>query len=178
MNLKQHYQEQVRSKLMEEFSIANKMAVPRVVKVVVNIGLKEAVSDRGVLEKTAAWLGAITGQKPKVTRAKTSIANFKVRAGDAVGLMVTLRGKRMYDFLTKLFTVVLPRVRDFSGVSPSGFDPRGNYTLGLAEQIVFPEVDYQQIDKIRGLEITLVTNAGNAKIAQRLLELLGLPFAK
>ncbi len=178
MNLKQHYQEKVIPTLMAEFGITNVMAVPKIDKVVVNIGLKEAVSDRGVLEKTAAWLGVVAGQKPKVTRAKTSIANFKVRAGDAVGLTVTLRGRRMYDFLTKLFTVVLPRVRDFSGVSVQAFDPQGNYTLGLPEQIVFPEVDYQQIDKVRGLEITLVTNAGKAAVAQRLLELLGLPFAK
>lgn len=178
MNLKQHYQEKVIPTLMAEFGITNVMAVPKIHKVVLNIGLKEAVSDRGVLEKTAAWLGVVAGQKPKVTRAKTSIANFKVRAGDAVGLTVTLRGRRMYDFLTKLFTVVLPRVRDFSGVSVQAFDPQGNYTLGLPEQIVFPEVDYQQIDKVRGLEITLVTNAGKAAVAQRLLELLGLPFAK
>lgn len=177
MNLKQHYQDEVVPKLMSEFGIPNKLAVPRIIKVVLNIGLKEAVSDKGVLEKTSAWLGVITGQKPKVTRAKISIANFKVRAGDAVGLTVTLRGGRMYDFLTKLINIVLPRVRDFQGVPTKAFDKGGNYTLGLSEQIVFPEIEYSQIDKVRGLEVTLVTNS-NAKIAQRLLELLGLPFQK
>jgi len=177
VNLKQHYQDEVIPKLMGEFSITNKLAVPRISKVVLNIGLKEAISDKGVLEKTSTWLGVITGQKPKVTRAKVSIANFKVRAGDAVGLTVTLRGKRMYAFLTKLINIVLPRVRDFQGVSTKSFDKKGNYTLGLSEQIVFGEIDYAQIDKVRGLEITLVTNS-NAKIAQRLLELLGMPFAK
>lgn len=177
MNLNQHYQDEVLPKLMSEFGITNKLAVPRISKVVVNIGLKEAVSDKGILEKTSAWLGVIAGQKPKVTRAKVSIANFKVRAGDAVGLTVTLRGKRMYDFLTKLINIVLPRVRDFQGVPTKAFDPKGNYTLGLSEQIVFPEIEYAQIDKVRGLEITLVTNS-NAQIAQRLLELLGVPFQK
>lgn len=177
MNLKQHYQDQVVPALMSEFGMTNKLAVPRIIKVVLNIGLKEAVSDKGVLEKTSAWLGVITGQKPKITRAKVSIANFKVRAGDAVGLTVTLRGVRMYDFLTKLINIVLPRVRDFQGVSTKSFDKGGNYTLGLSEQIVFPEIEYSQVDKVRGLEITLVTNS-HAQIAQRLLELLGLPFAK
>lgn len=177
MNLKQHYQDQVVPALMSELGISNKLAVPRIIKVVLNIGLKEAVSDKGVLEKTSAWLGVITGQKPKITRAKVSIANFKVRAGDAVGLTVTLRGVRMYDFLTKLINIVLPRVRDFQGVPTKSFDKGGNYTLGLSEQIVFPEIDYSQIDKVRGLEITLVTNS-HAQIAQRLLELLGVPFQK
>jgi len=178
MTLAQKYHDQVVPSLQQELGLTNPLAVPRIRKVVVNIGLKEAVSDKGVLEKTSAWLGVITGQKPKVTRAKTSIANFKVRAGDAVGLTVTLRGRRMYDFLTRLFTIVLPRVRDFQGVSNTAFDHQGNYTLGLSEQIVFPEIDYSQIDKVRGLEITLVTQAGDAKIARRLLELLGLPFQK
>ncbi len=178
MTLGQKYHDQVVPALQQELGLTNRLAVPKIRKVVINIGLKEAVTDKGVLEKTAAWLGVITGQKPKVTRAKTSIANFKVRAGDAVGLTVTLRGRRMYDFLTRLFTIVLPRVRDFQGVSNTAFDHQGNYTLGLSEQIVFPEIDYSQIDKVRGLEITLVTQAGDAKIARRLLELLGLPFQK
>ncbi len=177
MNLKQHYQDEAIPKLMSEFGISNRLAVPRIIKIVLNIGLKEAVSDKGVLEKTSAWLGVITGQKPKVTRAKVSIANFKVRAGDAVGLTVTLRGVRMYDFLTKLINIVLPRVRDFQGAPTKSFDKDGNYTLGLSEQIVFPEIEYSQIDKVRGLEITLVTNS-HAQIAQRLLELLGVPFQK
>ena len=141
-----------------------------------NIGLKEAVTDKGVLAKASEQLAAIAGQKPKVTRAKTSIANFKVREGDPVGLTVTLRGKRMQDFVTKLINIVLPRVRDFHGVPTTAFDKKGNYTLGLAEQIVFPEIDYAKIDKIRGLEITLVNNADNPKSAKKLLESLGFKF--
>ncbi|MDO8488040.1 MAG: 50S ribosomal protein L5 [bacterium] len=178
MNLRTHYQDEVAPTLMKEFGLTNLMAVPKVHRVVVNIGLKEAVSDKGILEKTSGWLGTITGQKPKITRAKLSIAAFKVRAGDAVGLAVTLRGQRMYDFLNKLFNIVLPRVRDFQGVSTTAFDKKGNYTLGLTEQIVFSEIEYSQIDKVRGLEITLVTNAGDVKISRRLLELLGMPFKK
>ena len=154
----------------------NKMAVPKVTKIVLNIGLKEAAHDKGVLEKAMEQLAIIAGQKPKVTRAKISIANFKLREGDVVGLAVTLRGKRMDDFMTKLFTIVLPRVRDFRGVSATAFDGRSNYTLGLSEQIVFPEIDFSKIDKIRGLEITFVTTAKNAQETRKLLELLGMPF--
>ncbi|MEK7091159.1 MAG: 50S ribosomal protein L5 [Patescibacteria group bacterium] len=151
---------------------------PKITKVVLNIGLKEAVTDKGVLAKASEQLAAIAGQKPKVTRVKTSIANFKVRAGDPVGLTVTLRGRRMQDFVTKLITIVLPRVRDFHGVPTTSFDKKGNYTLGLTEQIVFPEIDYAKIDKIRGLEITLVNNAGTPELAKKLLESLGMPFKK
>ena len=154
----------------------NKMAVPKVTKIVLNIGLKEAAHDKGVLEKAMEQLAIIAGQKPKVTRAKISIANFKLREGDVVGLAVTLRGKRMDDFMTKLFTIVLPRVRDFRGVSATAFDGRSNYTLGLSAQIVFPEIDFSKIDKIRGLEITFVTTAKNAQETRKLLELLGMPF--
>ena len=149
---------------------------PKITKVVLNIGLKEAVHDKGVLEKASEQLATISGQKPKVTRAKTSIANFKVREGDPVGLAVTLRGKRRQDFVNKLVTVVLPRVRDFHGVSTKAFDKKGNYTLGLSEQIVFPEIDYAKIDKIRGLEITFVNNAGSPEAAKKLLESLGFKF--
>lgn len=156
----------------------NKMAVPKVTKIVLNIGLKEAAHDKGVLEKAMEQLAIIAGQKPKVTRAKISIANFKLREGDVVGLAVTLRGKRMDDFMTKLFTIVLPRVRDFRGVSATAFDGRSNYTLGLSEQIVFPEIDFAKIDKVRGLEITFVTTAKNAQETRKLLELLGMPFIK
>lgn len=151
---------------------------PKITKVVLNIGLKEAVHDKGVLEKASEQLAAIAGQKPKVTRAKLSIANFKVRQGDPVGLTVTLRGKRMQDFVTKLINIVLPRVRDFHGVSGTAFDKKGNYTLGFTEQIVFPEIDYAKIDKIRGLEVTLVTSATNPEQSRKLLELLGMPFKK
>jgi large subunit ribosomal protein L5 len=156
MILKDRYQQTVIPTLMEEFGYTNKMAVPKVTKVVLNIGLKEAAHDKGVLERASEQLATIAGQKAKVTRAKMSIANFKLREGDAVGLTVTLRGQRMEDFMTKLFQIVLPRVRDFQGVSKTAFDSAGNYTLGLTEQIVFPEIDYSKIDKIRGLEITFV----------------------
>src|SRR3989344_1892445 len=164
--------------LMKEFGIANVMAAPRLLRVVVNIGLKEAAHDKGVLERATEQLTVIAGQKPKVTRAKKAIANFKLRQGDPVGLTVTLRGKRMKDFVTKLFTIVLPRVRDFQGVSLTAFDQVGNYTLGLSEQIVFPEIDYSKIDKVRGLEMTFVNTAGNATIAKRFLELMGMTFKK
>jgi len=164
--------------LKEEFKITNVMAMPVVDRVVVNIGMKEAAHDKGALEKATEQLTQITGQKPKITKAKKSIANFKLREGDPVGLTVTLRGKRRDDFITKLISVVLPRVRDFHGVPVKAFDMAGNYTLGLSEQIVFPEIDYSKIDKIRGLEITLVIKRSNAKISRRLLELMGMPFEK
>lgn len=179
MNLKQHYQDKVVPTLMEEFGIANKMAVPKITKVVINVGLKEAAHDKGVLERASEQMTAISGQKPKVTTSKSSIAGFKVRQGDPVGLTVTLRGKRMYDFMTKLVGIVLPRVRDFQGVSNTSFDQKGNYTLGIVEQLVFPEVDYAKVDRARGLEITFViTPYRDVKIAQRLLALMGMPFEK
>jgi large subunit ribosomal protein L5 len=179
MTLNEHFQKKVVPALMEEFSIPNKMGVPKVVKVVINIGIKEAAHDKGVLEKAVEQLAAISGQKPKITTAKLSIAGFKVREGDPVGLTVTLRGKRMYDFMTKLFSIVLPRVRDFQGVSPTAFDQNGNYTLGITEQTVFPEVDYAKIDRIRGLEVSFVLKPKtDAKIARRLLTLMGMPFEK
>lgn len=178
MNLRQTYTEQIVPTLTKEFGIKNIMAVPKVTKIVLNIGLKEAAHDKGVLDKTVAWFEAIAGQKVKVTNAKTSIANFKLRENDPVGITVTLRGTRMYDFMTKLFTIVLPRIRDFQGVSKTSFDAQGNYTLGMPEQIVFPEVDYAKIDKVRGLEITFVNFTPNKIQAFRLLELLGMPFKK
>ena len=178
MNLKQHYREVIVPTLMKEYKIKNVMAVPKISKIVINVGLKEAVHDKGVLDKARDQLIVISGQRPKTTAAKLSIAGFKVREGDPVGLTVTLRASRIYDFMTKLFTIVLPRVRDFQGVSLEAFDRKGNYTLGLPEQIVFPEIDYAKVDKIRGLEITFVTTAHDAKISRRLLELLGMPFVK
>jgi large subunit ribosomal protein L5 len=178
MNLRSNYHETIVPILMKEYGFTNAMAVPRITKVVINIGLKEAASDKGVLERVKEQLMVISGQKPKVTAAKQSIAGFKVRQGDPVGLTVTLRADRMYDFMTKLFTIVLPRVRDFRGVSGAAFDNGGNYTLGLSEQIVFPEIDYAKVDKIRGLEITFVISRGDEKISHRLLELLGMPFEK
>lgn len=178
MNIKQNYQEKIVPMLMQEFGIDNRMAVPRIKKVVINIGLKEAVSDKGVLEKVREQMSIISGQKPKTTTAKQSIAGFKVREGDPVGLTVTLRGSKMYDFVTKLFSIVLPRVRDFQGVSSKAFDSAGNYTLGITEQIVFPEIDYSKVDKIRGLEVTFVLANADPIISRRFLELLGMPFEK
>jgi large subunit ribosomal protein L5 len=177
MTLQQTYTENIIPALMKDLDIHNKMAVPKIAKVVVNIGLKEAVSDKGVVEKVLSQMTDISGQKPKVTRAKKAIANFKLRQGDVVGIMTTLRGKRMYDFVTKLLTVALPRVRDFQGVHTT-FDGVGNYSLGLTEQIIFPEIEYSKIDKIRGLEITFVIKNSNPTASKRLLELMGMPFKK
>ncbi len=156
----------------------NSMAKPRLEKVVVNVGVKEALTDKKVLDIVSADLAAITGQKAAIRKATKSIAAFKLRAGEPVGVMVTLRGQRMRSFLNKLFTIVLPRVRDFHGVNPKGFDGHGNYTLGLKEQIVFPEIDYGKIDKIRGLEISIVTTAKNDEDSREFLKELGMPFAK
>lgn len=178
MSLQEYYQKEVVPKLIQEGDYKNPLSAPKLVKVVLNVGLKEAVSDKKVLENVSDQLAAITGQRPKVTRAKRAIAGFKIRAGDTVGLTVTLRRKRMYDFLEKLIKIVLPRVRDFRGLSRQSFDGRGSYTLGMTEQIVFPEIDFGKIDKVRGMEITIVTNAKSKPEAEKLLELLGMPFQK
>lgn len=154
------------------------LAKPKLSKVVINTGVKEALTDKKVLESMSSQLAQITGQKPIITHARRAIATFKLRKGDPIGLKVTLRGKRMDDFLTKLISIVLPRVRDFKGVSPAGFDGRGNYTLGIKELLVFPEVDFAKIEKVRGLEITMVTTAKNDKEGKKLLEELGMPFKK
>lgn len=163
---------------MSEFGLVNKMQCPKLRMVVVNVGLKEALNDKGVVNKVVEQITAITGQKPRINRAKKSIATFKLREGDIIGVSVILRGKKMYDFITKLIGVALPRVRDFQGVSNKAFDGNGNYSLGMTEQIVFPEIEYAKIDRIRGLQVNFVTNAGNDKIAKRLFELIGLPFKK
>lgn len=164
---------------MTELGIANLMAVPRLIKIVVNCGIgREALADKKVIEKVSAQLSVITGQKPSVTRAKRAISSFKLRAGDTVGLKVTLRGHLMSDFFTRLVTIALPRVRDFRGVSGSGFDGNGNYTLGIADQTIFPELDYTMVDKTRGYEVTFVTKSGNDEHAKKLLTLLGMPFEK
>jgi large subunit ribosomal protein L5 len=174
--LLERYRTEIVPTLMREFQYPNVMAVPRLEKIVLNIGLGEAVQNARAIEAASRDLAAITGQRPVVTRAKKSIAGFKIRKGMPIGLMVTLRGDRMYEFFDKLVNIVLPRVRDFHGVSPRSFDGRGNYSLGLREQLVFPEIDYDQIDKVRGLEITIVTTARTDAEAKRLLELLGMPF--
>jgi large subunit ribosomal protein L5 len=172
------YKSDVVPTMMTEFNYKNVMQVPKLEKIVVNIGLGEAVQNAKAIDAAVSDLTAITGQRPVVTRAKKSIAAFKLRAGMPIGAMVTLRGQRMYEFLDRLTAVTMPRIRDFRGVSPNSFDGRGNYTLGLREQIVFPEIDYDKVDKTRGLEMSIVTTAKNDEEGRRLLTLLGVPFAK
>lgn len=176
--LQEAYRGEVIPQMMTEFQYQNVMQVPKVTKIVVNIGLGEAVQNARAIDAAVGDLTAIVGQKPVVTRAKKSIAAFKLRAGMPIGAMVTLRGPRMYEFLDRLVSASLPRIRDFRGVSPNSFDGRGNYTLGLRDQIMFPEIDYDKIDKTRGLEISIVTTARNDEEGRRLLTLLGMPFAK
>jgi len=174
--LRDVYREQVVPTMMREFGYTNALQVPRIEKVVVNVGLGEAVQNDKAIEAATKDLAAITGQRPVVTKAKKSIAAFKLRAGVPIGAMVTLRGDRMYAFVDKLVNAALPRVRDFSGVSPKSFDGRGNYTLGLKEQLAFPELEYDKVDRIRGMELTIVTNARTDEEARRLLQLFGMPF--
>ena len=174
--LRERYQSEVIKALRKEFNYANVMAVPKITKVIVNMGLGEGTQNAKVVDTGAEELGKITGQKAAVTRAKKSIAQFKVRKGMPIGAMVTLRGERMYEFLDRLIAIALPRVRDFRGISPRGFDGRGNYTLGLRDQLMFPEIDYMKVDKARGLNISLVTTAETDEEARRLLQLLGMPF--
>lgn len=176
--LREKYREEVVPELMKEFNYSNIMEVPKLEKIVINIGLGEAVSNAKALEAAVGDLTAITGQKPVVTKAKKSIAAFKLRAGMPIGAMVTLRGPRMYEFLDRYVSITLPRIRDFRGVSPNSFDGRGNYTMGLPEQIAFPEIDFDRIDKSRGLEMSFVTSARNDEEGRRLLALLGMPFAR
>jgi len=178
MTLLEKYRKEIVPELKKELGVKSVMAVPRVVKVVVSVGLKEAKDDKKIIDVVGEQLEIITGQKPKLTRAKRSIAGFKLGKGQPIGLVVTLRGERAFAFLEKLFKIVLPRVRDFSGVSPYGFDGQGNYSLGISEQIVFSEIDFSKIDKVRGLEITIVTSAKNDEEAKLLLIKLGMPFAK
>lgn len=174
--LKEKYQKEVVPTLMGEFGYKNVMQAPRLDKVVINIGLGEAIQNPRALEAAEKDLAAITGQHPVITRAKWSVSSFKVRAGMPIGMMVTLRGNRMYDFMDKLVNATLPRIRDFQGVPRNSFDGRGNYTLGLREQIMFPEIEYDKVDKIRGLEVSIITTASTNDEGRRLLELLGMPF--
>lgn len=177
-NLYKYYQESARKALAEELKIKNLAAVPMLKKIVVNISLGEALENKKVIETASLQLATITGQQPVVCRAKHDISAFKVRSGDVIGIKVTLRRHKMYDFMEKLVKIVLPRIRDFRGVSEQGFDKEGNYTLGLAEQIVFSEIDYSQVDKIRGLEIIFVISCKNKGEAKLLLTKLGMPFRK
>jgi large subunit ribosomal protein L5 len=174
--LRERYEKEVVPALTKEFGYKNVMAVPKIKKVVVNMGLGEATSNAKLIEVGSAELASITGQKPVVRRAKKSIAAFKVRKGQPVGTSVTLRGERMYEFLDRLLAIALPRVRDFRGVSPKGFDGRGNFTLGLKDQLLFPEIDYLKVDKSRGMNVSVVTTARTDQEARKLLQLIGMPF--
>ncbi|MCA9957836.1 MAG: 50S ribosomal protein L5 [Chloroflexota bacterium] len=174
--LQEQYKGEIVPALMKEFSYKSVMQVPRITKVVVNVGLGEALDNAKAVDFATDDIVAITGQKPVVTKAKKSIASFKLREGRSIGLKVTLRGERMWSFLARLIHVALPRTRDFQGISPDSFDGRGNYTLGLREQLIFPEIDYDKIDKIRGFEITIVTTAQTDEEGRSLLKMLGMPF--
>ena len=174
--LREKYQKEVMPALKKEFGYTNVMAIPKVTKVVINMGLGEATSNAKIIDTAADELGKISGQKAAVRRATKSIAQFKVRQGQPVGAMVTLRGERMYEFLDRLASIALPRVRDFKGISGKGFDGRGNYTLGLRDQIIFPEIDYMKVDKARGMNVSVVTTAKTDEEARKLLQLIGLPF--
>lgn len=176
--LKEKYLKEIVPALKTELKLKHDLAVPRLVKIVINLGIKDGAGDKGIAQKVADWLSLIAGQKAVITRAKKAEAAFKIRLNDPIGAMATLRGERQFQFLDKLISIVLPRVRDFSGVARTGFDGRGNYSLGLSEQIVFHEVDYDTIESVRGLQITIVTNAGGNSRALRLLELLGMPWQK
>lgn len=176
--LKQKYLEEVKKQLKDEFGLSNDLAVPKLEKIVINMGIGEAKDNTGLLDKAKVNLGSLSGQSPVITKAKKSIAAFKLTKGQPIGLMVTLRGEKMYAFFDKLVSVVLPKVRDFRGVPDSSFDNRGNYNLGLREQTIFPEIDYRNVDKVRGLQVTVTTTAQNKEQGRKLLELLGMPFMK
>jgi large subunit ribosomal protein L5 len=176
--LKELYQTEVRKKIQDQFGIKNPMAVPKIEKVVLNMGMGEAISNAKILDSAVDELGQITGQKPIITKAKKSIASFKLREGQAIGAMVTLRGEKMWDFLDRLISTALPRVRDFRGVPSKSFDGRGNYTLGVRDHLIFPEIDITKVDKSKGMNITIVTNAKDDDQARFLLRELGLPFTK
>jgi large subunit ribosomal protein L5 len=176
--LKEFYRQEVLPALMKEFGHRNSMEAPRLDKIVLNVGLGEALQNPKALDSAAADIAAITGQKPVINRARRSIANFKVRQGNPIGIMVTIRGDRMWELYDRLVNAALPRIRDFHGVSSKGFDGRGNYSLGLREQLIFPEIDYDKIDRIRGLQVVIVTTARTDEEGKRLLQLLGMPFSR
>lgn len=178
MNLEEKYQKEALPKLKEEFALKKDLAAPRLEKIVLNMGLAQAASNKEVLQKAKEQMSQISGQNPKVTTAKKAIASFKLRVGDQIGLMVTLRKKRAWDFLEKLAKIVMPRMRDFRGLATENFDNFGNFSLPIVEQILFPEVDYSKVDKIRGLVVTLVIRNSNREKSKRMMELLGMPFRK
>jgi large subunit ribosomal protein L5 len=176
--LKEIYRETIVPKLAKDLAIGNAMEIPKITKITVNMGVGEAVADRKVMDAAVADLTKITGQKPLVTKSRKAIASFKIRAGLAVGAKVTLRGERMYEFLDRLISIAMPRIRDFRGVSPRSFDGQGNYSLGVKEQIIFPEIQYDQIDQIRGMDITITTTAKDNRQGRALLEAFNFPFRK
>ena len=176
--LEQYYREKVVPRLREDLKIANVMQVPRISKITINMGVGEAVADKKVMDAAVADLTKITGQKPLVTKSRKAIASFKIRQGLPIGAKVTLRGKRMYEFLDRLISIAMPRIRDFRGVSARAFDGRGNYSLGVKEQIIFPEIQYDQIDQVRGMDITITTTAGDDRHGRALLEAFNFPFRK
>ncbi len=178
MSLKDKYYQELRKQLQDQMALPNIMAVPKVTKITVNVGAKEALTDKKVLDTIAEQLTFITGQKPIVTRAKRSIAAFKLRQGQPVGIMVTLRGRRMYDFLEKFLAIVLPRTKDFRGLKSGAFDQQGNYSVGISEQTIFPEIDYGKIDRVRSLQVVITTNCKEAQEGRLLLAALGFPFVK
>lgn len=176
--MKDIYNTSVLPALREQYKYENVMQVPHLTKIVVNIGLGEALTDANALDKAADDVATITGQKPVITRAKKSIANFRLREGNAIGVAATIRGTRMYEFMDRLITAALPRIRDFQGLNPNAFDGRGNYSLGVREQLIFPEIEYDRVDKVRGMQVTIVTTARTDEEGRRLLELMGMPFRK
>lgn len=176
--LKKHYNEAIVPALMKSLALTNPMQVPRIEKITVNMGVGDAVSDKKLLENAVADLTKLTGQKPQQTKSRKAIASFKLREGLAIGARVTLRGERMYEFLDRLVTIAMPRIRDFRGVSPRSFDGRGNYNFGVKEQIIFPEIQYDQVDKVRGMDITITTTAVDDKSGKALLEAFNFPFRK
>jgi large subunit ribosomal protein L5 len=176
--VKQLYRDEVVPAMMREFAYENVMQVPRLEKIVVNIGLGEALQNPRALDSASQDISTITGQKPVITRAKRSIANFKIREGNPIGLRVTVRGDRMYEFFDRMVSTALPRIRDFHGVSGNAFDGRGNFSLGIREQLVFPEIDYDKVDRIRGFQVTIITTARSDEEGKRLLQLLGMPFSR
>ncbi|GMV84361.1 MAG: 50S ribosomal protein L5 [Dehalococcoidia bacterium] len=176
--LKERYKSDVAPALREHYGYANVMQIPRITKINVNVGLGEALTDANALDRASEEVSAITGQKAMITRAKRSIANFRLREGNPIGVMTTLRGDRMYEFLDRLVSAALPRIRDFQGLNPNAFDGRGNYSLGVREQLIFPEIEYDRVDKVRGMQVTIVTTARTDEEGRKLLELMGLPFRK
>jgi large subunit ribosomal protein L5 len=176
--MQEKYRNEVAAAMREQFNYVNVMQIPQVTKIVVNIGMGEALTDANALDKAADEVAAITGQKPVITRAKRSIANFRLREGNPIGVATTLRGARMWEFFDRLVAAALPRIRDFQGLNPNAFDGRGNYSLGLREQLIFPEIDYDKVDKVRGMQVTIVTTAKTDEEGRRLLELMGMPFRK